>query len=201
MVSEIHGSVAAFSTEAVASSSVPATSDNIFEEILQKATQENRQNLDTSSGGISSAKQGKAGLEAVLGNQSAAVAQSSTTTASAAADTDTSDTAFVPTFQSDVEVTNSYTCQSTELNPMYFATSETAQYLADKFGTGQIKEEAAYSSGNPYYSTGSLYYIQTPNGQWLNAGLLAETYVRMPESQWPGLADQEIRSAIAQAGG
>lgn len=84
---------------------------------------------------------------------------------------------------------------------MYFATSETAQYLADKFGTGQVKEEAAYSPGNAYYSSASLYYIQTPNGQWLNAGLLAETYVRMPEAQWPGLADQEIRNAIAQAGG
>lgn len=84
---------------------------------------------------------------------------------------------------------------------MYFATSETAQHLADKFGTGQVKEEAAYSPGNPYYSSASLYYIETPNGQWLNAGLLAETYVRMPEAQWPGLADQEIRNAIAQAGG
>lgn len=201
MVSQIHGSVAAFSTETVASSSVPAASDNVFEEILQKATQENRQNLDASSGGISSAKQGKAGLEVLLGNQPSAAAQSSTTGAADTDTSDTSDTSFVPTFQSGVEVTNSYTGQSTELNPMYFATSETAQYLADKFGTGQIKEEAAYSPGNPYYSTASQYYIQTPNGQWLNAGLLAETYVRMPESQWPGLADQEIRSAIAQAGG
>ncbi len=196
MVSQIHGSVAVFSPEAVASSSVPAASDNIFEEILQKAAQENRQNIDASSGGISSAKQGKAGLEAMLGNQPAAVEQSST-----AASTDTSAAPFVPTFQSNVEVTNSYNGRSTELNSLYFATSETAQYLADKFGTGQVKEEAAYGPGNAYYSSASLYYIQTPNGQWLNAGLLAETYVRMPEAQWPGLADQEIRNAIAQAGG
>ena len=72
---------------------------------------------------------------------------------------------------------------------------------ADKFGTGQVKAEASYSVGNPYQSWGTLYYVQTPNGQWLNAGLLAWNYVRMPEAQWPGMADQEMSNQIAQAGG
>jgi hypothetical protein len=201
MVSPIHGSVAAFSAEPAASTSVPAAGDNIFEELLQKAAQQNRQNPDASTGGILSANHGKAILEAVLGNQPTTADPGSTAPVSTAADSEATQAPFVPTFQTDVQVINSFTGQSTELNPMYFATSETAQYLADKFGTGQVREEVPYGSGNPYYSTSNQYYIQTPNGQWLNAGLLAEYYQRMPEAQWPGLADQEIQSAIAQGGG
>ena len=68
MISQIHGSVAAFSTEPAANTSVPATGDNVFEELLQKAAQENRQNVDANSGGISSANQNRATLESLLGN-------------------------------------------------------------------------------------------------------------------------------------
>jgi hypothetical protein len=37
-----------------------------------------------------------------------------------------------------------------------------------------------------------------PNGRTVNAGLLADYYQRMPESQFPGLADLMIRDAIGQ---
>jgi len=201
MVSQIHGSVAAFSTEPAASTSVPAGSENVFEELLQKAAQQNRQNPDVTAGRISSANPGKAILMGVFGNQPATADPGSTVPVAPPADSETAPAPFVPTFQTNVQVINSFTGQSTELNPMYFATSETAQYIASKFGTGEVREEAAYGEGNPYSSTASQYYIQTPNGQWLNAGLLADYYQRMPESQWPGLADQEIRAAIAQGGG
>src|SRR5215467_14137221 len=42
---------------------------------------------------------------------------------------------FVPEFQTNMEVVNA-TGGSQPLNPAYFATRETAQYIADKFGTG-----------------------------------------------------------------
>jgi hypothetical protein len=200
MVSQIHGSVPVFSTEPAATTSVPATGDNIFEQLLQKAAAENRQNPDARTGGILSANRGKAILTEVLGNQPTTVNPGPAAPVSPAADGAAAETPFVPSFQTDVQVTNSFTGQVTELNPMYFATSQTAQFIADKFGTGQVREQASYGSG-PYYSTASQYYIETPNGQWLNAGLLAWNYQRMPEAQWPGLADQQIRANIAQAGG
>jgi hypothetical protein len=201
MVSHIHGNVPAFSTEPAVSSGVPAASDNVFEEILQKTAQQNRQNLDAGSGGISSASPGRTILMELFGNLPAATGPASAAPVSPAMESDAAEAPFVPTFQTNIEVTNSFTGQSTGLNPMYFVTNETAQYIADKFGTGEVREEAPYCEGDPYSSTANLYYIQTPNGQWLNAGLLAENYVRMPESQWPGMAAQEIRNAIAQAGG
>jgi hypothetical protein len=200
MVSPIHGSVPAFSTEPAATTSVPAAGDNIFEQLLQKAAEENRQNPDARTGGISSANHGKAILTAVFGNQPTTVNSGPTVPVSPAANGETAQTPFVPSFQTDVRVTNSFTGQVTELNPMYFATSQTAQFIADKFGTGQVREQASYGSG-PYYSKASQYYIETPNGQWLNAGLLAWNYQRMPEAQWPGMADQEISADIVQAGG
>jgi hypothetical protein len=193
MVSQIQRSVPSLSTEPAASASVPGAADNIFEEILQKAAQQNRQNSDAASGGILSANPDRGISSALSVNQPM--------DASAASTGDATQNPFVPTFQTDAQVINSFNGQVTDLNPMYFATSQTAQYLADKFGNGQVREEAPYGSGNPYYSSASQYYIQTPNGQWLNAGLLADYYQRMPEAQWPGLADQEIRTAIAQAGG
>lgn len=201
MISQIHGSVSAFSAEPTANTSVPAAGDNVFEELLQKATQENRQNVDASSGGISSANQNRATLEALLANNDTSAASPAAAASTPAESDATTQTPYVPMFQTGVTVVNSLNGQSTDLNSMYYATSETAQYIADKFGTGQVKAEASYSEGNPYQSSGTLYYIQTPNGQWLNAGLLAWNYERMPEAQWPGMADQEIQNQIAQAGG
>jgi len=106
---------------------------------------------------------------------------------------------FVPTFIVPA-VTNSQTGQSTGLNPMYFATEATAQYMAETFGNGQIKAENPYGTG-PYSANAEQYFYQTPRGQWRIAGLDAWTYVRMPEAQWPGLAAQQIREAIADSGG
>jgi hypothetical protein len=108
------------------------------------------------------------------------------------------DTPFVPQFLTDVKVINAYTGESQALNPAYFATRDTAQYIADKFGTGKVIEQPYAGPAGPYGATATEYYIQVPNGRTVNAGLLADYYQRMPESQFPGLADLMIRDAIGQ---
>ena len=85
------------------------------------------------------------------------------------------------------------------LNPAYFATRDTAQYIADKFGTGQIVQVPFGGTGGPYTSSAEEYHIVLPNGATVNAGLLADYYVRMPEAQFPGLADSMIQTAVAKA--
>lgn len=85
------------------------------------------------------------------------------------------------------------------LNPAYFATQETAQYIADKFGTGKIVQVPFGGTGGPYASSAQEYHIVLQNGATVNAGLLADYYVRMPESQYPGLADTMIQMAVTRA--
>jgi len=106
---------------------------------------------------------------------------------------------FVPQFMTNVEETSSMGGGPWPLNPTYFATQETAQYIADKFGTGQIVQVPFGGTGGPYASSAEEYHIVLPNGATVNAGLLADYYVRWPESQCPGVADSMIQMAIAQA--
>ena len=105
---------------------------------------------------------------------------------------------FVPQFLTNVRVLDSDHGTSEPLNPAYFATRDTAQYIADKFGTGQLIEQPYAGPAGPFAATASEYYIQLPNGRTVNAGLLADYYTRMPEAQFPGLADLMIRDAINQ---
>ena len=105
---------------------------------------------------------------------------------------------FVPQFLTNVQVLSSMG-GSEPLNPAYFATQETAQYIADKFGTGKIVQVPWGGTGGPYAATAQEYHIVLPNGATVNAGLLADYYVRMPEAQFPGLADTMIQMAIAKA--
>lgn len=105
---------------------------------------------------------------------------------------------FVPQFLTNV-VETSALGGSWPLNPDYFATEQTAQYIADKFGTGQIVQVPFGGTGGPYTSSAEEYDIVLANGATVNAGLLADYYVRMPESQCPGLADIMIQQAVATA--
>ena len=107
-------------------------------------------------------------------------------------------TPFVPEFNASVQVVSSMG-GSWPLNPAYFATKETAQYIADKFGTGQVVEKPYGGTGGPYAATAEEYHIVLSNGATVNAGLLADYYVRMPEAQFPGLADTMIQAAVARA--
>lgn len=85
------------------------------------------------------------------------------------------------------------------LNPDYFATQQTAQYIADKVGTGQVIQVPYGGTGGPYAATSEEYDTVLPKGATVNAGLLADYYVRMPESQFSGLADTMIQQAVATA--
>ena len=105
---------------------------------------------------------------------------------------------FVPEFNTNVQVVSAMG-GAWPLNPAYFATKETAQYFADKFGTGEVVEKPYGGTGGPYAATAVEYHIVLPNGATVNAGLLADYYVRMPEAQFPGLADTMIQAAVAKA--
>jgi hypothetical protein len=108
------------------------------------------------------------------------------------------DASFVPEFQQNLEVVSAYG-GSSPLNPIYFATPETAQWIANKYGTGEVVARPYDATGGPYSANGTEYYIQLANGKMVNAGLLADYYQRMPESQFPGLADRIIRQGLGEA--
>ena len=83
------------------------------------------------------------------------------------------------------------------LNPDNFATRETAQWIADKYGDGRLIEVGFGGEGGPYAADTKMLYIQAPDGRLVNAGLLAAYYARNPESQFPGVADKLVRIALA----
>ena len=103
---------------------------------------------------------------------------------------------FVPQFQQNLEVVSSYG-GSSALNPIYFATQQTAQWIADKYGNGEVVARPYDATGGPYTANGTEYYIQLSNGKQVNAGLLANYYQQYPETQFPGYADSIIRQGLA----
>lgn len=107
-------------------------------------------------------------------------------------------TPFVPKFQENVRVVSAFG-GSWRLNPAYFATRATAEWIARKYGTGEVVEVPYEGQGGPFWATAQEFHIKLPGGRMINAGLLADYYRRMPEGQFPGLADQCIREAIAAA--
>ncbi len=102
---------------------------------------------------------------------------------------------FAPAFQT-VVVSNSFG-GSSALNPAYFATPETAQWLAQKYGTGEVVEVDYLGTGGPYSASVKELHVRLANGRLLNAGVLADYYRRNPETEFPGLADKYVRSLIA----
>jgi hypothetical protein len=63
-----------------------------------------------------------------------------------------------------------------------------------------VIEQPYVGPSGPYSATANEYWVQLPGGKTINAGFLADYYQRMPEGQFPGLAEQMIQVAIAQAG-
>ncbi len=111
---------------------------------------------------------------------------------------ETTDTTFVPEFQQNLEVVSAYG-GSSALNPIYFATPQTAQWIANKYGTGEVVAKPYNATGGPYTANGTEYYIRLQNGALVNAGLLADYYQRLPEAQFPGVADGIIRQGLGEA--
>ena len=95
--------------------------------------------------------------------------------------------AFVPTFRT-ATVTDGVNVWG--LNHNYFATKDTAQWIANKYGTGQVIETPFEGSGGPFAASANEYHIKISGWRMVNAGILAGYYERNP-SQFPGLADAD----------
>ena len=106
------------------------------------------------------------------------------------------DPPFVPSFRT-ATVTDGVNVWA--LNPNYFATQDTAQWIANKYGTGQVIETPFEGSGGPFSASANEYQIRMADGRTVNAGILAGYYQRNPESQFPGLADKLIRAQLGLA--
>jgi|SRR5579863_2716698 len=102
-------------------------------------------------------------------------------------------TPFVPEFQQNLEVVSAYG-GSSALNPIYFATPATAQWIANKYGNGEVVAKPYDATGGPYSANGTEYYIQLQSGKLVNAGLLADYYQRMSPSE----ADSVIRQGLGE---
>ena len=104
------------------------------------------------------------------------------------------DTDFVPTFRSATGSAPGWGTWS--LNQNYFATQETAQWIANKYGTGEVVETPFGGSGGIFSASQNELQIKLQDGRLVNAGVLAAYYERNPPDKFPGLADKLIRSAL-----
>jgi hypothetical protein len=85
---------------------------------------------------------------------------------------------------------------SWSLNHDYFATQATAQWIANKYGTGQVISTPFEGAGGPFNANQAEFQIVLKDGRTVNAGILAGYYERNPESLFPGLADALIRNQL-----
>jgi hypothetical protein len=86
------------------------------------------------------------------------------------------------------------------LNPTYFATKETAEWIAKKYGTGEVVEVPFGGNGGPFQASDMEFHIKLASGKTVNAGILAAYFDRNPESQFPGVADKLIRDVLKSVG-
>jgi hypothetical protein len=100
---------------------------------------------------------------------------------------------FAPEFQQDQTVTSFYG-PPIPLNPTFLPTRATAEWLAQKYGTGEVVASSYMPPGEPYNSTATQYSIRLKDGSLFPAGDLAHYYWLAPESQFPNVADELIRS-------
>ncbi len=108
-------------------------------------------------------------------------------------------TNFVPKFREDLKVYDGTGQSSPQpVNKYYFADKDTAQFIADNYGDGQVYEEP-FTQG-PFYVPANMYTVRIKNteGVFVNAGFLAGYYDRNPNSSFPGLADKLIKKQLNQ---
>ncbi len=103
---------------------------------------------------------------------------------------------FVPHFREGQRIIDVNTGRSYPLNDLYFASMETAQYIAGKFGDSKVYEVPFEGEGGPMVCTAKCYVTRLTNGRGVNCGLLAGYYLRNPEAQFPGLAEKLIRADL-----
>src|SRR5579872_2661528 len=100
---------------------------------------------------------------------------------------------FVPAFRQ-ATVTDGSSLWA--LNHDYFATRDTAQWIANKYGTGEVVETQFEGSGGPFAASAQEFQVKLADGRMVNAGILAGYYERNPETQFPGVADKLIRNQL-----
>jgi hypothetical protein len=84
------------------------------------------------------------------------------------------------------------------LNPDYFATAETAEWIMRRFGAREWFERVAPGNEGPIYTCSHKErWVRFWDGLEMNAGILAAYFKRMPEDQFPGLADRFVWDYIA----
>jgi hypothetical protein len=101
---------------------------------------------------------------------------------------------FIPIFRA-ATITDGV--QTWGLNHTYFATRETAQWIANQYGTGEVVELPFGGSNGPFSASATEFHVKLQDGRLVNAGMLAGYYERNPVALFPGLADKLIRSQLA----
>ena|SRR6266571_6876219 len=99
---------------------------------------------------------------------------------------------FVPHFRLGQRIFDTNTQKSYPLNDDYFATLETAQWIAKKYGDSNVYEVPFEGAGGPMVATANIYVTKLPNGRGVNCGILAAFYARNPEN----VADWLIRDVL-----
>ena len=103
---------------------------------------------------------------------------------------------FAPLYRSATVTLTAGVPASWSLNPNYFASRETADWVAKKYGTGEVVELPFGGDGGPFQASEKEFHIKLPNGRTVNAGILAAYYDRNPESRFPGVADRLIKDVL-----
>lgn len=103
---------------------------------------------------------------------------------------------FEPHFKEQQYVTDG--TFSWPINTDYFATLETAQYIAANFGDGKVYEVDFEGVGGNYSATSKMYVTKTTTGRGVNCGMLAAYFKRNPDSgDTKGLAAKLIKAVLA----
>lgn len=85
----------------------------------------------------------------------------------------------------------------THYNPVYFATQQTAQTVAQMLGgTVTQSEQITSAPGSPFQQNQLNYMVQLPNGGEINPGFIADLYTH----NWPqSFINQQIAAEVAGA--
>lgn len=105
--------------------------------------------------------------------------------------------AFVPSFEQ-ATLSGGYDGAKYALNPDFFASQETAEWIANKYGTGELVAlKVGGEAAGVFGADKDQLNFRTHDGRLINAGYIAAFYARNPEDRFPGVADSLIRNLLA----
>lgn len=105
-------------------------------------------------------------------------------------------TPYVPTFEPQAYIQSGP--YRNMLNMKYFATEQTALEMMERFGAERIREQLYPALiGNDGSDAPMQRILVWSDGLEMNAGVIADYYIRNPEAEFPGLAEKFIWQAIA----